>query len=102
MNSIFRSWRDFFVSLRLTVVLLVFGMVLIFAATLDQVNLGIWAVQEKYFRSFVIYAQAGRFALPVFPGGYVACHPKPLDHFADFVQNRDGPRECPAQRPIDS
>jgi hypothetical protein len=62
--------RDFLVSLKLTIVLLVFSMVLVFAATLDQVNLGIWAVQEKYFRSFVVYTQVGRFALPVFPGGY--------------------------------
>lgn len=62
--------RDFFVSLKLTVVLLVFSMVLVFAGTLDQVNLGIWAVQEKYFRSFVIYTQVGNFAVPVFPGGY--------------------------------
>lgn len=65
-----RDLRDVLVSLKLTIVLLVFSMVLVFAATLDQVNLGIWAVQEKYFRSFVVYTQVGRFALPVFPGGY--------------------------------
>jgi hypothetical protein len=62
--------RDFFVSLKLTIVLLLFSMVLVFAATLDQVNLGIWAVQEKYFRSFVVYLPMGRFAIPAFPGGY--------------------------------
>ena len=62
--------RDFFVSLKLTLVLLVFSMVLVFAATLDQVNLGIWAVQEKYFRAFVVYTQVGPVSLPVFPGGY--------------------------------
>jgi hypothetical protein len=62
--------RDFFVSLKLTLVLLVFSMVLVFAATLDQVNLGIWAVQEKYFRAFVVYTHVGPFSLPVFPGGY--------------------------------
>ena len=62
--------RDFFVSLRLTVVLIVFSMVLIFAATLDQVNLGIWAVQEKYFRAFVVYLQVGPVTVPAFPGGY--------------------------------
>ena len=68
--TLLRDARDFIVSLKLTIVLLVFSMVLVFAATLDQVNLGIWAVQEKYFRSFVIYTQVGRFSLPVFPGGY--------------------------------
>jgi hypothetical protein len=65
-----RDLRDFVVSLKLTIVLLLFSMVLVFAATIDQVNLGIWAVQEKYFRSFVVYTQVGPFALPVFPGGY--------------------------------
>ena len=56
---LFRDLRDVLVSLRFTVVLLVFSMVLVFVATLDQVNLGIWAVQEKYFRAFVVYTQVG-------------------------------------------
>jgi hypothetical protein len=67
---VLRDACDLIVSLKLTIVLLLFSMVLVFAATLDQVNLGIWAVQEKYFRSFVIYTHVGRFLLPVFPGGY--------------------------------
>jgi len=60
-------------SLRLTVVLLVLSIVLVFAATLDQVHLGVWGVQEKYFRSFFIYSQIPGTALffPVFPGGYL-------------------------------
>ena len=62
--------RDVLVSLKFTVVLLAFSMVLVFAATIDQVNLGIWAVQEKYFRSFVVYTQIGPVSAPVFPGGY--------------------------------
>jgi hypothetical protein len=66
-----RALRGFFVSLKLTLVLLAFSMVLVFAATLDQVNLGIWAVQEKYFRSFVVYGNLGPIAVPLFPGGYV-------------------------------
>ena len=71
MKNLLGQTRDFFVSLKLTVALLVFGMLLVFAATLDQVNLGIWAVQEKYFRSFIIYTRAGDFAVPIFPGGYL-------------------------------
>lgn len=71
MKSFVHQLHDLFVSLKLTVVLLVFSMLLVFAATLDQVNLGIWAVQEKYFRSFVVYAPLGRFVVPVFPGGYL-------------------------------
>ena len=62
-----------FTSLRLTIVLLVLSIILIFAATLDQVNLGVWGVQEKYFRSIFIFARVpGKdIAFPVFPGGYL-------------------------------
>ena len=38
MNDTVRQFRNFFVSLRLTVVLLVLSIVLIFVATIDQVN----------------------------------------------------------------
>jgi hypothetical protein len=73
MPSLLRQFRDFFVSLQLTVALLILSLLLVFVATLDQVNLGIWAVQEKYFRSFfVLWRPAGsNFPLPVFPGGYL-------------------------------
>ncbi len=71
MNDTVRQFRDFFVSLKLTVVLLVLSMVLIFAATLDQVNLGIWAVQEKYFHSFFVLWRVRDVPIPVFPGGYL-------------------------------
>ena len=70
MTSVVGQFRAFFVSLKLTVVLLALGMVLVFAATLDQVNLGIWAVQEKYFRSFFVMMHVGDVPVPVFPGGY--------------------------------
>lgn len=70
MKTLLREFRDVVVSLKLTILLLVFSMILVFAATLDQVNLGIWAVQEKYFRSFVVYVQAGQATIPAFPGGY--------------------------------
>lgn len=70
MTDLARQFRDFFVSLKLTVVLLVLGMVLVFASTLDQVNLGIWAVQEKWFRTFFVLHRVGDIPIPVFPGGY--------------------------------
>ena len=57
-------------SLPLTLVLLGLGGVLVLAATLDQVNLGIWAVQEKYFRSLVVFTRLGPVTVPLFPGGY--------------------------------
>ncbi|MBA4138303.1 MAG: ResB protein required for cytochrome C biosynthesis [Opitutus sp.] len=72
MNSTLRQFRDFFVSLQLTVWLLILSLILVFVATLDQVNLGIWAVQEKYFRSFAVLWQIPdtQIGIPVFPGGY--------------------------------
>ncbi len=66
LRSLFRS----FASLKLTVALLAFSIVLVFAATLDQVNLGIWGIQQKWLRSFVVYQPVGALVVPVFPGGY--------------------------------
>ena len=70
MNPLIRQFRDFFVSLRLTVVLLALSIILIFAATLDQVNLGVWAVQQKYFQTFFVLWKFGEVPVPIFPGGY--------------------------------
>ena len=70
MNDVVRQFRDFFVSLKLTVVLLALGMVLVFAATLDQTNLGIWGIQQKWFRSFFVLQDVGGVPVPIFPGGY--------------------------------
>lgn len=70
MNDVLRQFRDFFVSMRLTVVLLVFGMLLVFGATLDQTNLGIWGIQHKWFKSFFVLQDIAGFPVPIFPGGY--------------------------------
>ncbi len=70
MRDFWQQCVKFFVSLQLTVVLLALSMILVFVATLDQVNLGIWAVQEKYFRSFVVLWNVNGIPIPVFPGGY--------------------------------
>ncbi len=73
MHAYLRHCRNFFVSLQLTVVLLIMSLILVFVATLDQVNLGIWAVQEKYFRSFFVFwtPQNSDLGIPLFPGGYL-------------------------------
>lgn len=52
---------DFFLSLKLTVVLLSLSMVLVFAGTLAQVDKGIWTVMDQYFRCFIAMID-----LPVF------------------------------------
>ncbi len=73
MRPLLKSFLHFFTSLRLTVVLLVLSLLLVFFATLAQVNLGIWAVQTKYFRSLFVTAQlpGTELFVPVFPGGYL-------------------------------
>ncbi len=72
MRSFLSAVVERLASLCLTIVLLVLGIVLVVLATLAQVHLGIWAVQEKYFRSFVVVQELpGGRALPFFPGGYL-------------------------------
>ena len=71
MSDILRYFRDFFVSLKLTVVLIAFGILLVFAATLDQTNLGVWGIQQKWFRTFIVFQDFHGISLPLFPGGYL-------------------------------
>jgi hypothetical protein len=65
-----RVWA-FLGSLELTSVVLVLMMILVLFGTLEQVHLGTWLAQKKYFSSWLIFYElenGGR--LPVFPGGY--------------------------------
>jgi hypothetical protein len=62
--------RNLFVSLKLTIVLLALSILLIFWATLDQVHLGVWAVQHKFFHSFIVFVNLGDLRVPAYPGGY--------------------------------
>ncbi|GAB5560547.1 MAG: hypothetical protein SynsKO_21940 [Synoicihabitans sp.] len=73
MNDLSKAFVEFFSSLRLTVVLLALSMVLVFVATLAQVELGIYGVQDKFFRSFFVLANfpGTDVPVPVFPGGYL-------------------------------
>jgi hypothetical protein len=72
MHELWSSFRDFFSSLKLTVVLLVLSILLIFWATLAQVKLGVWGVQEHFFRTFFVLGKlpGTEIPIPVFPGGY--------------------------------
>jgi hypothetical protein len=70
MRAVYQEFVKFFCSLKLTVALLAFSAALVFLATLDQVHLGIWAVQEKWFKSFIVLHDVKGFPLPIFPGGY--------------------------------
>ena len=72
MNEIVNKLRLFFVSLKLTVTLLVLGMVLVFWATLAQVDLGVWGVQERFFHCFIVTERIpGTPLWAPFPGGYL-------------------------------
>ena len=64
---------NFFTSLRLTVVCLALGLLLVFAGTLAQVDLGLYKAQNEFFRSFLIYwgPKGASWRVPVFPGGYL-------------------------------
>ncbi len=56
-------------SLRLTVVLLAFSMLLVFSSTWAQIDDGIWTVQHDYFRTWIVLGALPYFKLYM-PGGY--------------------------------
>src|SRR3954447_9449438 len=60
-------------SLKLTIVCLAAAMVLIFAGTISQVNLGIWEAQQRYFQSLFVWwpPEGNGFRIPIFPGGHL-------------------------------
>jgi len=61
----------FFVSLKLTIACLAFGMLLIFVGTLAQVEFGINQVLDMYFRSFIaIWRVPGTIVHVPLPGGF--------------------------------
>lgn len=64
---------NFFTSLRLTVVCLIFALGLVFIGTLAQVKLGLYIVQENFFNSFFIWwkPEGMDWKLPVWPGGFL-------------------------------
>ncbi len=97
MKSAWSRIVALFTSLRLTVVLLVLSILLVFAATLDQVHLGVWGVQEKYFRSFFVYARISgtNVSVPIFPAGYLLGWVLLINLMAaHFYRFRFGWRKC--------
>src|SRR5580658_8436687 len=64
---------NFFTSLRLTVVCLSFALVLVFVGTLAQVDIGLYAAQSEYFRSFFVYwtPRGTHLKIPFLPGGWL-------------------------------
>ncbi|HEY9154580.1 MAG TPA: ResB protein required for cytochrome C biosynthesis, partial [Opitutaceae bacterium] len=70
MRNIIKSFVDFFVSLKLTVVLLALSALMVFFATLDQTQLGVWGIQHKWFQSLIVLQNVKGIPIPIFPGGY--------------------------------
>ena len=70
MRLVIQSFVDFFVSLKLTVVLLALSVLLVFFATLDQTQLGVWGIQHKWFQSLIVLQNVKGIPVPIFPGGY--------------------------------
>lgn len=71
MGSVFRSAFRFLASNGLAVVLLLLLMLLTFLGTLQQVNEGLYQVQERYFGSlYVVHWVGGAIPVPL-PGAYL-------------------------------
>lgn len=73
MTSNIVHWVKPLTSLRLTVSCLGCAMILVFLSTLDQVNIGVYEAENRYFKSFFLYFTPPGTALriPWFPGGYL-------------------------------
>ena len=73
MHTLTKLFMGVFTSLRLTVVLLSFAIVLVFVGTLAQVDEGLYNAQERYFRQWLIFGLDlfGHRIPLLLPGGYL-------------------------------
>jgi hypothetical protein len=73
MTSEFLRRLKPFTSLKLTIVCLAAAMVLVFVGTLDQVHIGVYEAENRYFKSlFLFFTLPGtQLRIPWFPGGYI-------------------------------
>jgi hypothetical protein len=73
MRTLAKGLITFFTSLRLTVTLLAFAIILVFIGTLAQVDEGLYNAQERYFRQWLIFGLtiSGHRIPLLLPGGYL-------------------------------
>ena len=73
MRTLVDRLISIFISLRLTVILLSFAILLVFIGTLAQVDEGLYNAQARYFRQWLIFGfdLFGRKIPVIFPGGYL-------------------------------
>lgn len=66
-------WLKPLTSLKLTIICLACAMVLVFLGTLDQVHIGVYEAENRYFKSLFLFWTPPNTAarIPWFPGGYV-------------------------------
>src|SRR5436305_1705343 len=64
---------EFFTSLKLTVVLLAFAIILVFVGTLAQADEGLYGAQSHYFRQWLVLGAHlfGKKIPLILPGGYL-------------------------------
>ncbi|MGC8991504.1 MAG: cytochrome c biogenesis protein ResB, partial [Verrucomicrobiia bacterium] len=84
-------------SLRLTVVCLACAATIVFWGTMAQVETGVYAAQQEFFRSwFVTAALPGTgVRLPVFPGGYLVGGITALNIVFALIQRRRTAKQSP-------
>ena len=73
MISELARWLKPITSLKLTIFCLSCAMVLVFVGTLDQVHIGIYEAENRYFKSFFLFFTPPHtdLRIPWFPGGYI-------------------------------
>ena len=73
MTSELTRWLKPITSLKLTIFCLACAMVLVFVGTLDQVHIGVYEAENRYFKSFLLFFTPPHTDLrvPWFPGGYI-------------------------------
>jgi hypothetical protein len=66
-------WVKPLTSLKLTVFCFACAMILVFLGTLDQVNIGVYEAENRYFKSFFLYftPPGTTLKIPWFPSGYL-------------------------------
>src|SRR5258708_4338367 len=71
-NNVIR-WGKPLTSLRLTVFCFACAMILVFLGTLDQVNIGVYEAESRYFKSFFLYftLPGATLKIPWVPSGYL-------------------------------
>jgi len=73
MTNKLARWLKPITSLKLTIFCLACAMVLVFVGTLDQVHIGVYEAENRYFKSFLLFFTPPHtdLRIPWFPGGYI-------------------------------